>query len=72
MKVTNSVALYLKWAAIIAAVLACFGISIMAIGYKPVSIGRVMTVVVLLVATVACIVLYRKPRSPEKGSSQDS
>lgn len=44
-------ATYMKWLAILCAVMAVFGLAVFVIGYKDPSFGRVATVVALLVAS---------------------
>jgi len=44
---------YLKWLAILCGVMAVFCIGIFIVGYKDLSIGRVMTVVALAVCSAA-------------------
>lgn len=53
-------AIYLKWIAILCAVMAVFCLAIFVIGYKDFSFARVATVVVLVAASVACGVVSKK------------
>ena len=52
--------LYLKWLSMLCLLMAVFGILVFAIGYKPLSFGRVATVAALLAAFVVLQVLYRR------------
>ena len=51
---------YLTWLAILCLVLACFGVGILLVGYKPASFGRVATIVVLGIGAIALLVGTRK------------
>ncbi len=55
--------LYLKWLSALCALMALFGVAVFAVGYKSLSIGRVATVAVLLVAAVAFAALSRRRSS---------
>ncbi|MEG0216955.1 MAG: hypothetical protein RR572_01185 [Raoultibacter sp.] len=60
-------AVYLKWIAILCAVMALFCLAIFVVGYKDLSFGRVATVVALLVASVACGIASKSmAAAPEK------
>ena len=48
---------YLKWLSVLCVVLAAFGVGIFAVGYQPLSVGRVATIC-LLVAAVGDLVEY--------------
>lgn len=56
----KDIGLYLKWIAILCVGMALFGIGVFIIGYKDLSMGRVMTVVALFVAAGVCGLLSRK------------
>lgn len=57
---------YLKWLALLCVVLACFGVSILIVGYKPISTGRVATISVLLIGAIILIVRARKTQEKER------
>ncbi|MEG0620976.1 MAG: hypothetical protein RR477_07600 [Raoultibacter sp.] len=60
-------AIYVKWIAILCAVMALFCLAIFVVGYKDLSFGRVATVIALLVASVACGIASKKmATAPEK------
>ncbi|MEG0621131.1 MAG: hypothetical protein RR477_08390, partial [Raoultibacter sp.] len=60
-------AIYVKWIAILCAVMALFCLAIFVVGYKDLSFGRVATVIALLVVSVACGVASKKmAAAPEK------
>ncbi len=52
--------LYLKWLSALCALMALFGVAVFAVGYKSLSIGRVATVAVLLVAAAVLSALSRR------------
>ena len=54
---------YLKWLAALCAVIACFGVAVLCVGYKPPSFGRIATIVVLLLAAAALIWHYRRKQA---------
>ncbi|MEG0845365.1 MAG: hypothetical protein RR917_00875 [Eggerthellaceae bacterium] len=63
-------AIYVKWIAILCAVMALFCLAIFVVGYKDLSFGRVATVVALLVASVACGIASKKmAAAPEKAAA---
>ena len=51
---------YLTWIAILCLVMAAFGVGIFVIGYQDPSFGRVATIVVLLLASVALFVSSKR------------
>lgn len=53
-------ATYMKWLAILCAVMAVFGLSVFVIGYKDPSFGRVATIVGLLAASGLLTWRYRR------------
>lgn len=59
--------LYLKWLSMLCLLMAVFGILVFAIGYKPLSFGRVVTVVLLLAAFAVLQVLYRRMDAGRRG-----
>lgn len=54
---------YLKWLSVLCAVLAVFGVGIFLVGYQPLSVGRVATICLLVVAAVVLAWLSRRARS---------
>lgn len=52
--------LYMKWLAVLCAVMAAFGLGVMIIGYKAPTFGLVATVVVLVVAALALALKARR------------
>ncbi len=53
--------LYLRWLAILCAIMAAFCLGVFIIGYKDPSIGRVATFVALAIACPALLYLSKKP-----------
>lgn len=51
---------YLRWLAILCAVMAAFCLGVFAIGYKGPSIGRVATLIALIIASAAFFWLSRR------------
>lgn len=51
---------YLNWLAILCLILACFGLGILAVGYKPASIGRVATIIVLATSAIVLLISTHK------------
>ena len=54
---------YLKWLSVVCVVLAAFGVGIFAVGYQPLSVGRVATIC-LLVATAAVLAWFSRRDRP--------
>ena len=52
---------YLKWLSVLCVVLAVFGVGIFAVGYQPLSVGRVATICLLALAAVVGAGLYSPP-----------
>ena len=50
---------YLKWLSVLCVVLAVFGAGIFAVGYQPLSVGRVATICLLVVAAAVLAWLSR-------------
>ncbi|MEG0071236.1 MAG: hypothetical protein RR381_05105 [Raoultibacter sp.] len=67
----KDIVIYLKWIAILCAVMAAFCLAIFAVGYKDLSVARVATVVVLLIASAGCGIAYRK-KSTEMTKPKDN
>ncbi|MDD7368466.1 MAG: hypothetical protein PUG40_00385 [Berryella intestinalis] len=59
---------YLTWLGILCAVMATFGIGVFIIGYKDPSMGRVMTVVVLYLASG--LLLWRARRKAKRAAAK--
>ena len=57
--------LYLKWLSALCALMALFGVAVLAVGYQPVSAGRAATIAALLVAAAVLAALTRR-RSPKR------
>lgn len=53
---------YLKWLSIVCVVLAAFGVGIFAVGYQPLSVGRVATICLLVAAAAVLAWLSRRDR----------
>ncbi|MEC4272766.1 hypothetical protein VJ923_06310 [Adlercreutzia sp. R25] len=53
---------YLRWLALLCAVMAAFCLGVFIIGYKDPSFGRVATLVALVIASAACLWLSKHPR----------
>ena len=53
---------YLKWLSVLCAVLAAFGAGIFLAGYQPLSVGRVATICLLVVASAVLAWLSRRDR----------
>lgn len=53
---------YLKWLSVLCAVLAAFGASIFLVGYQPLSVGRVATICLLVVAAAVLAWFSRRDR----------
>lgn len=53
---------YLKWLSVVCVVLAAFGVGIFAVGYQPLSVGRVATICLLVVAAAVLAWLSRRDR----------
>lgn len=53
-------ALYLRWLALLCAVMAAFCLGVFAIGYKDPSIGRIATLVALIAAGAICLWLSQR------------
>lgn len=53
---------YLKWLSVLCVVLAVFGVGIFAVGYQPLSVGRVATICLLALAAVVLAWLSRRDR----------
>ena len=54
---------YLKWLSVLCVVLTAFGVGIFAVGYQPLSVGRVATIC-LLVAAAAVLAWLSRRDSP--------
>ena len=54
---------YLKWLSVVCVVLAAFGVGIFAVGYQPLSVGRVATICLLVAAAAVLAWLSRRDRS---------
>lgn len=54
---------YLKWLSALCVVLAAFGVSIFLVGYQPLSVGRVATICLLVVAAAVLAWFSRRARS---------
>lgn len=52
--------LYLKWLSLLCALMALFGVGVLAVGYQPVSFGRAATIVVLFAAAAVLAALFRR------------
>ena len=53
---------YLKWLSAVCVVLAAFGAGIFAVGYQPLSVGRVATICLLVAAAAVLAWLSRRDR----------
>lgn len=53
---------YLKWLSVLCAVLAAFGVGIFLVGYQPLSVGRVATICLLVVAAAVLAWFSRRDR----------
>ncbi len=53
---------YLKWLSVLCVVLAVFGVGIFAVGYQPLSVGRVATICLLALAAAVLAWLSRRDR----------
>ena len=53
---------YLKWLSVVCVVLAAFGVGIFAVGYQPLSVGRVATICLLVAAAAVLVWLSRRDR----------
>lgn len=51
---------YLKWLSVVCMVLAAFGVGIFAVGYQPLSVGRVATICLLVAAAAVLAWLSRR------------
>lgn len=51
---------YLKWLSVVCVVLAAFGVGIFAVGYQPLSVGRVATICLLVAAAAVLAWLSRR------------
>lgn len=54
---------YLKWLSVLCMVLAAFGVGIFAVGYQPLSVGRVATICLLVAAAAVLVWFSRRDRS---------
>lgn len=54
---------YLKWLSAVCVVLAAFGVGIFAVGYQPLSVGRVATICLLVAAAAVLAWFSRRDRS---------
>ena len=54
---------YLKWLSVVCVVLAAFGVGIFAVGYQPLSVGRMATICLLVAAAAVLAWLSRRDRS---------
>ena len=52
---------YLKWLSVLCVVPAVFGVGIFAVGYQPLSVGRVATICLLALDAVVVAWVYRRP-----------
>lgn len=59
---SQNAALYLRWLGILCAIMAAFCLGVFAIGYKDPSVGRVATLVGLIVASAGFFWLARRKR----------
>ena len=57
---------YLRWLAMLCALMGVFGILVLAIGYQDLSIGRGATIGLLLVAAAVLYLLARRLDYPKK------
>ena len=53
---------YLKWLSVVCVVLAAFGVGIFAVGYQPLSVGRMATICLLVAAAAVLAWLSRRDR----------
>lgn len=53
---------YLKWLSVVCVVLAAFGVGIFAVGYQPLSVGRVATICLLVAAAAVLAWFSRRDR----------
>lgn len=53
---------YLKWLSVLCVVLAAFGVGIFAVGYQPLSVGRVATICLLVAAAAVLAWFSRRDR----------
>lgn len=53
---------YLKWLSVLCVVLAVFGVGIFLVGYQPLSVGRVATICLLVVAAAVLAWFSRRDR----------
>lgn len=53
---------YLKWLSVLCVVLAAFGVGIFLVGYQPLSVGRVATICLLVVAAAVLARFSRRDR----------
>ena len=53
---------YLKWLSVLCVVLVVFGVGIFLVGYQPLSVGRVATICLLVVAAAVLAWLSRRDR----------
>lgn len=53
---------YLKWLSALCVVLAVFGVGIFLVGYQPLSVGRVATICLLVVAAAVLAWFSRRDR----------
>ena len=53
---------YLKWLSVLCVVLAAFGVGIFLVGYQPLSVGRVATLCLLVVAAAVLAWFSRRDR----------
>lgn len=53
---------YLKWLSVLCVVLTAFGVGIFLVGYQPLSVGRVATICLLVVAAAVLAWLSRRDR----------
>lgn len=54
---------YLKWLSVLCVVLSAFGVGIFAVGYQPLSVGRVATICLLVAAAAVLAWFSRRDRS---------
>ena len=54
---------YLEWLSVLCVVLAAFGVGIFAVGYQPLSVGRVATICLLVAAAAVLAWFSRRDRS---------
>lgn len=57
-------ALYLRWLGMLCAVMALFCLGVFAIGYKEPSLGRIATLIALIVAAAICLWLSKRRSRP--------